>query len=110
MLFLVRLRFLSDARRMGRAVFLDPGGAVFGVFEWVLVFCGETYDQNVSDTRSKNGIVVIGPSRQMHGGYARPARSGTRIATGARCEGNDESFKVKSQCAGRWLTVTCLEG
>ena len=68
MLFLVRLRFLSDARRMGSAVFLDPGGAVLGVFEWSLVFCGETYDQNVSDTRWKKGMIVIGPSRQMHGG------------------------------------------
>jgi hypothetical protein len=111
MLFLVRLRFLSDARRMDRAVFLDPGGAVLGVFEWSLVFCGETYDQNVSDTRLKNGIMLLGQAgRCAAGSDARPARSGTRIATGARCEGNDERFKVKSQCAGRWLTVTCLGG
>jgi hypothetical protein len=53
---------------MGSPGCLETGGAVLGVFECALVFCGETYDQKVSEMRVKKGIVVIGPSRQMHGG------------------------------------------
>jgi hypothetical protein len=56
MLFLVRLRVLKT------------GAAVLGVSECLLVFCGEMYDQMVSDTRLKKGIIMIEPSRQMQGG------------------------------------------
>ena len=39
-----------------------------GISESLLVFCGEMYDQKVSDTRLKKGIIVMEPSRQMQGG------------------------------------------